>query len=279
MAEADDRPGDPYRPGRPDEAPEPNGCSGPDPVELRVARAHAEWAGPAGRGEDRGNASTRAPRRGNLTGRRPAAVLTALDRTRAELAAHADQVVRDAPTMPPAVLAALDRSLAAERAADRRGPRRPGRRRVLVLAGAAVVAVLVGLVLGLGTGPGGAPSTVVATPAPGAPDPTSSGGEASAGRDVPVLGRDGAGIALRAGLGHTDYGPLADPDRRAGCLDAHGVPPGTAPVGAREVVFDGRPAVALVFTTGVAARFRVLVVEAGCTADRPLTLADTLVGR
>jgi hypothetical protein len=34
----------------------------------------------------------------------------------------------------------------------------------------------------------------------------------------------------------------------------------------------------MVLTTGVAARFRVLVVGPDCTADRPDTLADLTVG-
>jgi hypothetical protein len=45
------------------------------------------------------------------------------------------------------------------------------------------------------------------------------------------------------------------------------------------VVVDGREGVLLVLPTGVAARFRLLVVEPGCAAGSPLTVSDALVGR
>jgi hypothetical protein len=45
------------------------------------------------------------------------------------------------------------------------------------------------------------------------------------------------------------------------------------------VVVDARTSMLLVVPTGVAARFRVLVVEPGCRAGSPLTVSDTLVGR
>jgi hypothetical protein len=131
---------------------------------------------------------------------------------------------------------------------------------VLVLAGVAVVAGVTG----------GASSPDQAGPAPtvGATPP-----------EVPALRRDDGPAALRAGLGRTDPGPLADPVRLADCLAAHGVPPDVRPVGAREVVVDGVPGVALVLPTGVAARFRVLVVGAGCARGTPLTVSDMVVGR
>jgi hypothetical protein len=187
-------------------------------------------------------------------------VVAALDRTRADLADHA----AGTPAMPASLQADLARALAGE------SRPRPSRRRallaaavvvvVLVLAGAAVVAALAV----------GAAPREQAGPAPtvGVPPP-----------EIPALRRDDGPAALRAGLGRTDPGPLADPARLAGCLVAHGVPPGVRPVGAREVLVDGVPGVALVLPTGVAARFRVLVVGAGCAPETPLTVSDTLVGR
>ncbi|HSK58321.1 MAG TPA: hypothetical protein VK935_04630, partial [Actinomycetospora sp.] len=76
-----------------------------------------------------------------------------------------------------------------------------------------------------------------------------------------------------------DYGPLATPGRLAGCLAAHGVHAGVRPVGARQVVVDGRPGVLLVLPTGTAARFRLLAVGPDCAAGAPFTLSDTSVGR
>jgi hypothetical protein len=165
--------------------------------------------------------------------------------------------------MPGSLHADLARALAAE-------PRpRPPRRRALLMAAAVVVLVLAGVAVIAGLADGAAPREQAG------PAPTVS----TAPPGVPALRRDDGPAALRAGLGRTDPGPLADPARLADCLAAHGVAPGVQVVGAREVVVDGAPAVALVLPTGVAGRFRVLVVGAGCTGATPLTLSDTVVGR
>ena len=201
------------------------------------------------------------------------AVATALARTRADLAAYGERT----PPMPAGLLADIDAALADERGAargDKPGPittdtpgpgRRTGRRTVLVLVAAAAVvaAVVVGVLSAVAPAGAPAPSALPTTPAP----------------EVPVLAGGDGPSALRAGLGRSDYGPLGDPGRLAGCLGAHGVPAGARPVGARQVVVDGRAGVLFVLPTGVAARFRVLVVEPGCAAGAPLTLSDTLVGR
>ncbi|MDD7941094.1 hypothetical protein PHK61_21990 [Actinomycetospora lutea] len=191
------------------------------------------------------------------------AVAAALARTRADLAAHGAQT----PAMPAGLLGDIDRALAAERAAPPAGDERPARsRRVLLGAAVAVVAAAAAVAALVAS---------LTTPASPAPTPTA----APSGPPAPVLaGGDGVS-ALRAGLGRTDYGPLTDPGRLAGCLAAHGVPADARPAGARQVVVDGRPGVLLVLPTGVAARFRVLVVEPGCAAGAPLTVSDTLVGR
>lgn len=190
-------------------------------------------------------------------------VVAALDRTRADLADHAART----PAMPASLAADLARALANESVADRR--RRP---RALVVA-AAVVVLVVGALVGVLVVNGGDPA-----PREQAGGPTSTLG-APPPPDAPVLRAGDAPSALRAGLGRADYGPLADPARLADCLAAHGVPAGVRPVGAREVVVDGAPGVALVLPTGVAARFRVLVVGPGCARTTPLTVSDTLVGR
>ncbi|GLZ49128.1 hypothetical protein Acsp06_53130 [Actinomycetospora sp. NBRC 106375] len=224
------------------------------------------------------------------------AVAAALERTRADLAAHGART----PAMPSELLADIDRALARERDAgpsdtgpsdtgpSDTGPsdtgesqvpaggarrRRPSARWLVAAAAAVVVAVAavvaVSATAGSGIGPAPAPPTAAPGPAPTAPG----------GTDVPVLAGGDGPAALRAGLGRSDYGPLADTDRLAGCLAAHGVPAGVRPVGAREVAVDGRPGVLLVLPTGVAARFRLLVVEPGCAAGTPLTVSDTTVGR
>ncbi len=211
--------------------------------DLWIARRHADPDDPLEPADDR-------ERR----------VVAALDRTRADLADHAART----PAMPASLHADLARALAEE-------PRpAPPRRRALLLAAAAV------LVLVLAAG------AVVAGLTGGAAPPEQAGPRPTVGTappDVPVLERGDGPAGLRAGLGRTDYGPLSDPARLAGCLTAHRVAPGVRPIGAREVIVDGVPGVALVLPTGVAARFRVLVVGAGCGPTTPLTVSDTLVGR
>ncbi len=224
-------------------------------------------------------------------------LFAALDRTRAELAAAPP------PPLPTGFAAQLQERLAAERAAaasghpgqrpahppatgrpvpssprgpsrpprepDGRGARGPARRRRRLLAAglgvlAVVAAVTGGLLAGAGRdtapAPTAAPGTRVPAPAP-----------------APVSTADPA-RALRAGLGARDPGPLADPARRATCLVAHGLAPGTVPLGSRQVVIDGRPGTLLVLSTGTAARFRLLVVGPDCAVGRPDTLADLTVG-
>ena len=200
------------------------------------------------------------------------AVATALARTRADLAAHAART----PPMPEGLLADIDRALAAERAPEGGSvaaapgaagptPRRRSRRAVLAGALAAVAAAAVVAVVVVTAGPSGGPPAPTAAPAPPVDTPVLAGGDGPA--------------ALRAGLGRSDYGPLAAPGRLSGCLAAHGVPAGVRPVGARQVVVDGRAGVLLVLPTGTAARFRLLAVGPDCAAGQPFTLSDTLVGR
>jgi len=196
-------------------------------------------------------------------------VAAALARTRDDLAAHGART----PAPPADLLAGIDRALAAERAGSGPVPGHARRRRPALVAGAlvaaaAAVVALVALVAVVPATPGPAPAPPAPTAAPAPPVP-----------DVPVLAGGDGPAALRAGLGSTDYGPLAAPGRLAGCLAAHGVPAGVRPVGARQVVVDGRPGVLLVLPTGTAARFRLLAVGPDCAAGVPFTLSDTLVGR
>jgi hypothetical protein len=192
-------------------------------------------------------------------------VAAALARTRDDLAAHGART----PAPPADLLAGVDRALAAERSGSEPLPGPGRRRRPALVAGAliAAAAAVVAVVLAVPAPPAPpAPTAAPTPPAPGTPG-------------VPVLAGGDGPAALRAGLGSTDYGPLATPGRLAGCLAAHGVPAGVRLVGARQVVVDGRPGVLLVLPTGTAARFRLLAVGPDCAAGAPFTLSDTLVGR
>ncbi|HYZ66830.1 MAG TPA: hypothetical protein VE666_03320 [Mycobacterium sp.] len=76
-----------------------------------------------------------------------------------------------------------------------------------------------------------------------------------------------------------DYGPLADPQRRASCLAGLGYPADTAVLGARPVDMRGRPAVLLVLTADTPATVLALVVGQDCNAAHAGLLANTLVTR
>lgn len=81
-------------------------------------------------------------------------------------------------------------------------------------------------------------------------------------------------------IGAREYGSLAEPSALAVCLRANGLPPTTAPLGARLVMVgrDRTPGVLLVLPGGRPATFRLLVVGIDCGADRPATLGDSVIG-
>jgi hypothetical protein len=83
---------------------------------------------------------------------------------------------------------------------------------------------------------------------------------------------------LGTALGRDDYGPLADPAKRAACLAANGQDPNRTPAGAMQVILDGKPGTLMVLTTGTAAQFRLLVVGPDCAAGKPDRLAESVVG-
>jgi hypothetical protein len=137
-------------------------------------------------------------------------------------------------------------------------------------AGVLVAAAAVAVVLALPHG--GPPLQGVAEPPPA----TSDTGDAGPPQAL-TNGQLGS-VALAAALGRTDYGPLADPARRAACLAANHQDPKQTPAGAMRVTLDGRPGVLLVLTTGVTAQYRLLVVGEDCAEGHPDPLADVVVG-
>ena len=81
-------------------------------------------------------------------------------------------------------------------------------------------------------------------------------------------------------LSHSpDYGPLADPQRRASCLSGLGYSAATAVLGARPVDMHGRPAVLMVLPADTPRMVLALVVEPDCNSAHSGLLADTLVTR
>lgn len=145
-----------------------------------------------------------------------------------------------------------------ERAAGR--PRRVRRRAHLaVLAVAAAAAVVLGV-------------AIPASHITGTPVAAGSGGTPLALSEAEVP------TALGPALRSHDLGPLADRAVLAGCLRAHGVDPGTAVLGARQVRLAGQPGVLLVLPTDRANEYHVLVVGAACGPGGPATLAERVVG-
>ncbi len=76
-----------------------------------------------------------------------------------------------------------------------------------------------------------------------------------------------------------DYGPLADPERRASCLSGLGYSAATTVLGARPVDMDGRPAVLILLPADTPMTVLALVVEPGCSSAHTGLLANTLVAR
>jgi hypothetical protein len=102
-------------------------------------------------------------------------------------------------------------------------------------------------------------------------------------REPAPLSLDGVDLAT-AGLavqGDFDVGPLADPARRARCLSAV-APPGVSPdallLGGRDVLVDGRHGVLLLLAGGGPGRLHVVVVEPGCGPEGGVLLGTRTIG-
>lgn len=76
-----------------------------------------------------------------------------------------------------------------------------------------------------------------------------------------------------------EYGALADPGRRTGCLAALGYPAATPVLGAREIVINGRPGIVLLLPGTSTGTLVALAVAPNCNAADTGLLADTTVRR
>lgn len=76
-----------------------------------------------------------------------------------------------------------------------------------------------------------------------------------------------------------EYGPLADPVRRTGCLAGLGYPASTQILGAREITVSGRPGVLLLVPGTPAGNVIALAVAPHCSSADTGLLADTTVRR
>jgi hypothetical protein len=76
-----------------------------------------------------------------------------------------------------------------------------------------------------------------------------------------------------------DYGPLADPQRRASCLSGLGYSADTTVLGAQPVDVDGRTGVLIVLPADTPQTVLALVVDADCSSAHTGLLAHTVVTR
>jgi hypothetical protein len=76
-----------------------------------------------------------------------------------------------------------------------------------------------------------------------------------------------------------DYGPLADPQRRASCLDGLGYSAATKVLGAVPLDMGGKPAVMMLLPGDTPQAVVAKVVEPTCNAAHTALLADTEVNR
>lgn len=76
-----------------------------------------------------------------------------------------------------------------------------------------------------------------------------------------------------------EFGPLADPARRSGCLAALGYPASTAILGAREITINGHPGVVLLLPGTESGTLVALAVSPSCSSVDTGLLADTTVRR
>ena len=201
-----------------------------------------------------------------------AEMMAALDRVRRDLA---DLGTDDAsaPDVPAEVTARIGTALQA--APPHRPPRQPAHsvrhtpRWQLIGLVAGVCAAFVGAVLG--------GVMLTREPAPTRPaGPTAESITVSRPpSDLPLSDPQIVGLLSQT----PDYGPLADPQRRASCLSGLGYSAATAVLGARPVDMHGRPAVLMLLAADTPRKLQVLVVEPGCNSAHTGLLANTMVTR
>jgi hypothetical protein len=194
-----------------------------------------------------------------------AEMLAALDRVRRDLAQLGTDDM-SAPDVPAEVTARVGAALQARRPGH--AVRHTPRWQVIGLVagvGAAVAAVVLGGLM------------LMRAPAPSrSAGPTAESITVSRpARALPFSAPQIAGL-----LSHSpDYGPLADPLRRASCLSGLGYSAATTVLGARPVDMQGRPAVLMLLPADTPRTVLALIVEPDCNSAHTGLLASTVVSR
>ncbi|WP_227999824.1 hypothetical protein [Mycolicibacterium sp. P1-5] len=145
----------------------------------------------------------------------------------------------------------------------RRPAARSGR---LVAAGVGAVAVLAAI--GLGT------AALLRSGGPTASTLTSAS-MITVTPKMPISSRELNSLIARS----PDFGPLADPKRRAACLSALGYPGSVQVLGAEQVQVDGKPAIVLVLPGDQPDVIVGVTVAASCSSVDTGLIAETTVRR
>ncbi|BBX75612.1 hypothetical protein H7H78_13230 [Mycobacterium shinjukuense] len=201
-----------------------------------------------------------------------AGMLRALHQVRRDVAAvGADPT--SAPEVPAdvtaGVLAAL-RSAAPGRSPSAAHAVRPRPRVLRVIAGVAGLSAAAAAI-GLGT----TALLHAPPPAPTAPPTAQHITVSTPAPAIPLSQADILALLDRA----PDYGPLADPSRRASCLSGLGYPASTRVLGARPIEINARPGVLLVVPGDAPDSVTVFAVAPNCSAADTGLLASTTVAR
>ncbi|TSD50109.1 hypothetical protein FFI94_030815 [Rhodococcus sp. KBS0724] len=107
--------------------------------------------------------------------------------------------------------------------------------------------------------------------------PTESGTAVTA-QPTPTVSENPAPESFLALMGSKALGPLEDPLKLAGCLQANGFPSDEPILGSGEVTVDGNPAVVLLLRGTQPRQITILAVGPECSADNPNTLSVNTIG-
>lgn len=196
--------------------------------------------------------------------------LDALNRVRRDIVTlGADS--SSAEEVPSAVVAGIGGALRRADLADRPAhAARPGARPARVAAAVAGLAAAAAAI-GLGT------AALIAAPAP-APSSLTTAQHITVSRPPAVIPLSDAQILALLDAA-PDYGPLADPGRRATCLSGLGYPTSARVLGAQPVQITGHPGVLLVLAGDTPDAVLALAVAPSCNSANTGLLADRVVPR
>lgn len=170
--------------------------------------------------------------------------------------------------VPPAVVASIGTAL--RHAHHPAHAARPGARPARVAAAVAGLAAAAAAI-GLGT------AALIAAPGPAPSSPTTAQ-HITVSRAPAVIPLSDAQILALLDT-PPDYGPLADPGRRAACLSGLGYPTSARVLGAQPVQITGHPGVLLVLAGDTPNTVRALAVAPSCNSANTGLLADRVVPR